>query len=182
VGEIWNPKHGAAWQEGIYVRRVHAAMLAKYDFVVCTLTSNVGRYVCEMMQTFHVDASRRLLSLDIDYYLALGVSRKFVSVIPHDGPIGESLKRGDVIDYTPNKWRNPHMPGFIYGQNRRTKKTGFFPGYNLVEVFKRVKLVKNDLNLNVLEMISFRFVNLVALGCCRYLVRYDILMSKLKIA
>jgi len=114
-------------------------MLAKCDFVVCTLTSNVGRYVYEMMQTFHVDASRRLLSLDIDYYLASGVSRMFVSVIQHDGPIGEPLKRGDVIDYTPNNWRNPHMLGFIYGQNRRTKKTGFFPRYKLVEVFKRVK-------------------------------------------
>jgi len=114
-------------------------MLAKCDFVVCTLTSNVGRYVYEMMQTFNVDASRRLLSLDIDYYLAEGVSRMLVSVIPHDGPIGESLKRGDVIYYTPDKWRNPHITGFIYGQNRRTKKTGFFPRYKLVEVFKRVK-------------------------------------------
>jgi len=52
----------------------------------------VGRYVYEIMQTFHVDASRRLLSLDVDFYLAAGVSRMFVSVIEHDGPIGESVK------------------------------------------------------------------------------------------
>ena len=161
----------------------------------------VCRYVYELMQTVHGDASRRLLSLDVDYWFVAGLSRMFVALIQHNGPLGKTLKvyimclvynyvlilyfistllylfccsemipkqnsaavhkytgdrtltmcvivlmpsyfllqAGDVIYYTPNNWRNPQMPGFIYGRKRRTGERGFFPRYKLVEVFKRVK-------------------------------------------
>jgi len=44
------------------------------------------------MQTFHGDASRRLLSLDVDYWFVAGLSRMFVALIQHSGPLGKTLK------------------------------------------------------------------------------------------
>jgi len=62
------------------------------ELFIADVMLQLCRYVYEIMQTFHVDASRRLVSLDIDYWLVSKLSRVFVSVIQHDGANGESLK------------------------------------------------------------------------------------------
>eukprot|EP00057_Strongylocentrotus_purpuratus_P015348 XP_011669822.1 PREDICTED: alpha-(1,6)-fucosyltransferase-like [Strongylocentrotus purpuratus] len=43
-------------------------LLARSDFVVCTLSSNICRLVYEMLQHSHFDASKKLISVDRQYF------------------------------------------------------------------------------------------------------------------
>jgi len=55
------------------------------------------------MQGNYGDASERLVSLDLDYFYLLGKPRMFVSVIPHNGPLGLSMKVRRCMKYNVDK-------------------------------------------------------------------------------
>jgi len=53
----------------------------------------VCRYAYELMQTYHADASDRVVSLDVDYFYFRDVyPRVFVAMIPHNETLGVHMK------------------------------------------------------------------------------------------
>ena len=47
-------------------------ILSRCDFVVCTLTSNMGRLVYENFSVKFFNVSKRLVSMDLEYRLITG--------------------------------------------------------------------------------------------------------------
>jgi len=61
----------------------------RYSFLLL----QVCRYAYELMQTYHGDASDRVVSLDIDYfYFENRNHRTFVALIAHTGTIGITMQ------------------------------------------------------------------------------------------
>ena len=84
------------------------------------------------MQSYHTDASDKLISLDHPYYFGGQNFGAFRAVVDHH-PLyldGLAFKSNDSI-YLLDIRRSS-----FYGINIRTKKNGTFPGYKVKEVIK----------------------------------------------
>ena len=128
---------------------VDTTILSKADFVVCTHSSNVCRFVYELMQSQPnklIDPHYRIKSLDNHYYITNFNTITKVAIMDHY-PINRSkkskeisLKIGDVINifleqHGKNIYTGYIHNGYIKGKNLRTKKTGLFPSYKVISYF-----------------------------------------------
>ncbi|XP_045177027.2 alpha-(1,6)-fucosyltransferase-like isoform X2 [Mercenaria mercenaria] len=85
-------------------------MLSMCDFVICTMSSNVGRLVYELMQSRDGEASNRLLSLDTDYYFnQKAYVKQFVQSFKQNGTSGVNMKGFALVN---DKRSNPSRPIF----------------------------------------------------------------------
>ena len=109
--------------------------LAHSDYAVCTLSSNVGRLVYELMHGIRPDAYKSYKSLDLEYYFYGYNSFYRVAIYDHTpmSPDELELKKGDIIKFTfqsalrnydGNLWN-----GYSRGYNMRTGKKGIFPTF-----------------------------------------------------
>jgi glycoprotein 6-alpha-L-fucosyltransferase len=106
--------------------------LSECDYLVCTLSSSVCRVAYVLMQTRHPDASWRVQSLDDIYYFAEQNAHNMQAIFDHDPceDLGEiELKKGDIIGIAGNHWN-----GYSKGINQRTKKSGLFPSYKVINI------------------------------------------------
>lgn len=109
--------------------------LSQCDFVVCTFSSQICRLVYELMQTRYSDGSWRFKSLDDVYFFGGQRPHNVLAVFDHS-PLYSyeiEMKKGDLIGLAGNHWN-----GYSKGTNVRTKRSGLFPSYkviNVVEIF-----------------------------------------------
>ena len=128
---------------------VDVYILSRADFLVCTFTSNVGRFAYELMQSYNreMDNSFKVKSLDNNYYFnSFNTFTKLVILDHTPNNIDEiELKIGDIIilfvrespkylAYSANIWN-----GYMQGTNERTMKNGKFPSYKVVDWFVKTK-------------------------------------------
>jgi glycoprotein 6-alpha-L-fucosyltransferase len=128
---------------------VNLYSLSQADYVVCTFTSNLCRFVYELMQSQEnqeLEASFRIKSLDNHFYAdSFNTFTKLV-IIDHAPRRSNEivLKKGDIIAFkveeskdlslTGNLWN-----GYMMGINQRTNKKGIFPSYKVVDYFTNTK-------------------------------------------
>ncbi|XP_052774806.1 alpha-(1,6)-fucosyltransferase-like [Mya arenaria] len=112
-------------------------LLSRCDFLVCTMSSNICRLAYELMHVQTGDAFDRAVSVDVDWFYYLHLSRIYTAMMPHSYPVHMeiSFKVGDVIITNTFKQSQVQEKGFIIGKNRRTGQTGLVPKYKIVEVF-----------------------------------------------
>ncbi|CAH0400253.1 unnamed protein product [Chilo suppressalis] len=105
-------------------------LLARCDYIVCTLSSQVGRVAYEMMQTNRVDASDSFFSLDDIYYFGGQNAHDRVAVLPHTAVDTQdiALQVGDLIGIAGNHWN-----GYGRGTNKRTNMNGLVPWYKTAD-------------------------------------------------
>lgn len=121
--------------------------LSQADYVVCTFTSNICRYVYEMMQSKEsdqIDASLRIKSLDHHYFVSSFNVFTKLAIMDHEAENKSNeieLKKGDIIavhavenanllETSINLWN-----GYMKGINQRTNKKGIFPSYKVSEYY-----------------------------------------------
>ncbi|XP_071488665.1 alpha-(1,6)-fucosyltransferase-like [Diadema antillarum] len=106
--------------------------LARTDFLVCTLSSQIGRAAYEMMQAYHTDASTLVRSLDDKYFFAGGRGYDWVVRRAHRPRSAAELdlQPGDVVRMIGNHW-----DGYSMGSRRRVpheaRVKGLFPTYKV---------------------------------------------------
>lgn len=103
-------------------------LLSLTDFLVCTFSSQVCRVAYEIMQTMHVDASDKFVSLDDIYYYG-GQMNHFqeVSIAHHpQKPDQLELRKGDILGIAGNHWN-----GFRKGKNQRNGQSGLYPSFKV---------------------------------------------------
>ena len=109
--------------------------LSLCDYLVCTFSSQVCRVAYELMQTRFPDAYNRFASLDDIYYFGGQNPHPQLVVISHipkkEGEI--ELKVNDEVEVHGNHWN-----GYSKGKNLRTKITGLFPSYKIINPVKEV--------------------------------------------
>lgn len=125
--------------------------LAEADFVVCTFSSNVCRFVYELMQGQNglVDPHYRIRSLDRHFYADSFNTFTKLAVLDHKPQNSDEIeiKAGDILSIfcaedsglvnVGNLWN-----GYMKGMNIRTKKFGIFPSYKCITFYART----NDIN------------------------------------
>ena len=126
---------------------VDASILSNANFVVCTHSSNVCRFVYELMQSQQnksIDPHYRIKSLDNHYYVTNFNTISKVAIMDHYPGYRSkqtnkeiSLKFGDVINIFLEQhgqyiYTGYAHNGYIKGKNLRTKKTGMFPSYKVI--------------------------------------------------
>ena len=119
-------------------------LMSECDFFVGTQSSNIGRVVYELMQTKYFDASWRMRSLDLKYFVLN--PQYYESIVVQDHiPEQEDeieLKLNDVIIYrgTKNLRKNEfhNLNGYSIGLNKRTSKTGYYPSHKVREVIQTI--------------------------------------------
>lgn len=123
-------------------------ILAETEFCVCTFTSNVCRFVYEMMHSKYneADVSFRIKSMDNHFYIAAWNTFTKKAILDHSPSNTDEieLKKGDLISYTAAE-SNQYLAftvyqwnGFFLGTNLRTRKKGKFPTYKVVDYYAHV--------------------------------------------
>ena len=122
------------------------------EYVVCTFTSNVCRYVYELMQSqidnSQIDASFRIKSLDNHFYVDSFNTFTKIAIMDHMPKNSNELeiKKGDIIEFhcreparhNKNLFCNLRN-GYMKGINQRTDKKGILPAYKVVNYFTSPK-------------------------------------------
>lgn len=122
-------------------------ILSEAEYVVCTMTSNVCRYVYELMQgqQRYIDPHYRIKSLDSHFHVHTFNTITKVVVLPHRKAKRNeiNLKTGDIIympvlhsptnEYDANLWN-----GYMKGTNLRTNKRGLFPSYKVKNYYSKI--------------------------------------------
>lgn len=119
-------------------------LLALSDYLVVTMTSNVGRLAYELHELYNIEShSRHFTSLDADYHLYHRDIKKngptVVRAITNCSAINLTyidICIGDILDYDPKVKSTKDK---YYGYSRRLKKYGYFSS-------KCVKFVINKWN------------------------------------
>lgn len=103
-------------------------LLSLTDFLVCTFSSQVCRVAYEIMQTLHVDASDRFVSLDDIYYYGGQNHHHQTAVLSHKPVKADQieLRVGDTVGVAGNHWN-----GFRKGKNQRTSQVGLYPSFKV---------------------------------------------------
>jgi hypothetical protein len=138
-------------------------LLARTDFLVCTMSSTLCRVLVELLQLSHSDASWRFRSLDEYFYVYAGHRIHHTALYDH-APFKPSsgiqkksddnssaavrmlsiveneleLKRGDLVEfihYESKDVRGFKMNGYVLAKNLRTGLTGHIPKY---KVYNRI--------------------------------------------
>lgn len=128
--------------------------LSQADFVVCTFSSNVCRFVYELMQGQNglVDPHYRIRSLDRHFYADSFNTFTKLAVLDHKPQNGNEieLKAGDLISILCTEGSElinvgSLWNGYMKGTNIRTKKSGLFPSFKVKTFYARTNsLPKND--------------------------------------
>ena len=105
------------------------------DYIVCTLSSNLGRLAYEIQQQKYPDGSWRLKSLDDIWYFAGGDNLHEV-ILPHTKNNSEEvdLEIEDVINSLGNHW-----DGYSKGRVRERDLIGMYPLYKTKAKVKTAK-------------------------------------------
>ena len=84
------------------------------------------------MQSYHVDASQRVISLDQGYYFGGQSPGAYKAVLDHKISTNKELplRVGDRV------FIEEFRGGMLYGMNGRTGDKGEFPAYKVQEVMK----------------------------------------------
>ena len=100
-------------------------MLSRSDYIVCTLSSNLGRLAYEIQQQRYPDGSWRLRSLDDIWYFAGGDNQHEV-ILPHTTNNSEEvdLELGDILNSLGNHW-----DGYSKGTIKERDALGMYPLY-----------------------------------------------------
>ena len=91
-------------------------------------TVQVCRLAYELMQTYHVDASRNFYSLDDVYYFGGQQGHDVRAVQSHRGPSGLKFEKGDLLGIAGNQ-----KDGQSVGEHRKTSSRGNFLSYKVEE-------------------------------------------------
>jgi glycoprotein 6-alpha-L-fucosyltransferase len=112
-------------------------LLSKCDYVVCTFSSNVGRYVYEVMSTFRHDSFHRVRSLDARHHNFAEKNNYYVAVMKHvpSHPSEVTLEKGDPFIVMPLF----NAMGMLYGTNERTNQSGYIPAFKVEDVVDTVE-------------------------------------------
>ncbi|XP_076818653.1 alpha-(1,6)-fucosyltransferase-like [Clavelina lepadiformis] len=123
--------------DGLLAIACDVILLSEGDYFVGTYTSHIGTLVKQLMD-FRKDAVFSAQSLDLD--MRYGSVRKGPSIKPlfeaiEDHAPGDKseipLQTGDEIEYDPTKKDFSYK---VFGKNRRTGKSGFYPLYKTKEL------------------------------------------------
>jgi glycoprotein 6-alpha-L-fucosyltransferase len=128
-------QHHGLSAEGIMVD-VHLASLC--DFLVCTLSSNVGRRIYEFMYNQYIDAHERMFSLDHRYF-EFGESRQTFKVLIDHKPIAPNelaAVAGDILGINGGGLlKIIDIHGKMPMANLNSSKTGWFPSFKVEKIF-----------------------------------------------
>uniref|UniRef100_H2YS99 GT23 domain-containing protein n=1 Tax=Ciona savignyi TaxID=51511 RepID=H2YS99_CIOSA len=139
-------------------------LLRECDYVVLTMSSNIGRYVQEMRQTSSQDATFLFANLDYSYYATNGRDIVHEVLLDHnplvpcevpsdmdrkarrhtDGSCEMTMKVGDRItnDHTMKRGT------MLGGSNQRTNQVGMYPAFKVktisVPESYPISMVEND--------------------------------------
>ncbi|BFZ12311.1 hypothetical protein BsWGS_15350 [Bradybaena similaris] len=107
--------------------------LARCDYVVCTLSSQVCRVAFEFLQTLHGDVSNNFRSLDTSFYYSSQNTHYFTAVEAYrSSKVGHiEILPGDLIAVGV---AGNHWDGFTKGTNQRTNHSGLYPSYKTEDV------------------------------------------------
>lgn len=122
--------------------------LAEAELVVCTFSSNVCRYVYELMQSKNdlIDPHFKIRSLDRHFYADSFNTFTKLAILNHEPKDAKEIeiKKGDIMsifcsedtkmENVGNLWN-----GYMKGTNLRTKKFGLFPAYKVINYYTRTK-------------------------------------------
>lgn len=115
--------------------------LSLSDHLVCTFSSQVCRVAYELMQTHHIDAHDKFVSLDDIYYYG-GQNPHPHIVIKNHAPKKEGeieLRIGDKMEVYGNHW-----DGYSKGKNLRTGVVGLYPSFKVKNTVKQVNFPKYE--------------------------------------
>uniref|UniRef100_H2YUF1 GT23 domain-containing protein n=1 Tax=Ciona savignyi TaxID=51511 RepID=H2YUF1_CIOSA len=119
-------------------------LLRECDYLVLTMSSNIGRYVQEMRETSSHDATFRFANLDYSYHATHG--RDIVHEVLYDHT---PLTPCELPSNMDQKVRR-HTDGRIMlgGLNQRTKQVGMYPAFKVKPVLTPesypISMVEND--------------------------------------
>lgn len=122
--------------------------LAHSDFLVCTFSSNLCRLAYEMMQSLHVDAPSRIISLDTNYFFHQARPRYLKVRFPHRPSKSAKTKGFLEIDagqtLTMNT-RNVAERGYVQVRDPAGgKKIKLLPDYKIRELLDVVNVTSAD--------------------------------------
>lgn len=101
-------------------------LLNHCDFVVCTLSSNVGRTIYELMQAKGVNVTEKFKSLDMMYFLSKKYQQRHIyRAIEAQVPSSAKYMSMSVGHIVERVFSNPRKDAY-YGQNSETHEEGYF--------------------------------------------------------
>lgn len=127
-------------------------VLSHSDYIVCTLTSNICRLAYELQQHRLTGGERNIASLDTVWFVHKGsyknaTTEEFIrqatiaNVQRHEEMLEMSV--GDIITFMyPRNKKFYAWEGYLYGKNKNTGKSGYFPIYKTKKVHKIVDFPK----------------------------------------
>uniref|UniRef100_H2YUS0 GT23 domain-containing protein n=1 Tax=Ciona savignyi TaxID=51511 RepID=H2YUS0_CIOSA len=130
---------------------IDITLLSKCHFLVCTLSSEIGRVAMELKQSRHdSDVFYDVRSLEYDYGLTDGPNK--IQLVQYasgeKATSGEiQIQPGDMIIMTRNYWN-----GFYYGTNVRSGKKGLYPTHKVINLPALIEL-PNAAVLNTLKAV-----------------------------
>ncbi|XP_078481468.1 alpha-(1,6)-fucosyltransferase-like isoform X2 [Ciona intestinalis] len=115
--------------EGFFEVITDVNMLAKCNYIVGTLSSELSRLAYELMQTYHVDATDKFYSLDTEYGIDDQYSMEYMSQFNHiHSSFAEmELQVGDIVTVEEVMFGSQ----YVFGENQRTNATGLVPAFKL---------------------------------------------------
>ena len=120
-------------------------LLSLTDHIVCTFSSQVCRIAYELMQSrstnnYTQDWCTAFNSLDDIYYYGGQRPHDMIAILNNQGDNGHiSFSVGDVIGIAGNHWN-----GESKGENRRTRQTGLFPSFKVVDKIHKARFQAFD--------------------------------------
>ena len=115
-------------------------LLSQTDYLVCTISSNVGRLAYEIMESQHADATDRVSSLDQEYFTDRQSPHIQRVLYHHDGVGAElDLEPGDEIVF-----HGTNQDGFFRGTSLRLQKVGFYPAYKVEDIIRTAEFSSYD--------------------------------------
>lgn len=125
---------------------VDLTILSEAEYVVCTFTSNVCRFVYELMQGQNriIDPHYRIKSLDSHFHVHTFNTITKIAVTAHSKKNHNEidLEVGDILYMTvrhspKNEYDVNNWDGYIKGTNLRTQKSGVFPSYKVKNYYTK---------------------------------------------
>jgi glycoprotein 6-alpha-L-fucosyltransferase len=126
-------RHHGLSAKGVMID-VHLASLS--DFLVCTLSSNIGRRIYEFMYNQYIDAHARVFSLD-NRYFEFGENRQRFRVLIDHKPIDRELAAvaGDILEIHGWYLHVSDFRGIMPMKNLNSTKIGWFPSFKVEKIF-----------------------------------------------
>ena len=127
---------------------INVYSLSHAEYLICTFTSNVCRFIYELMQgkENNIDVSFKVKSLDNRYYVSAFNTFTMIAILDHvpKKPDEIEIKKSDIIVFFCRESPNITNPanlwnGYMEGINQRTNKKGKLPSYKVIEYFKHIK-------------------------------------------